>query len=143
MAATLLALTPLCSLAENEISDNNPYNNPDYETAGYTLRAKGNSKLMQQMQPTIKFGGYIMANTASATAAARTPMAVSTCALYVCMPTATFTKTFTTNCKWRSMAHRVRTKGRAYWTPLLNGKSSSSSASSWASSSGHSALKTP
>ena len=60
MAATLLALTPLCSLAENEISDNNPYNNPDYETAGYTLRAKGNSKLMQQMQPTIKFGGYIM-----------------------------------------------------------------------------------
>lgn len=60
MAATMLALTPLCSLAENEISDNNPYNNTDYETAGYTLRAKGNSKLMQQMQPTIKFGGYIM-----------------------------------------------------------------------------------
>ena len=60
MAATLLALTPLCSLAENEISDNNPYNNPDYETAGYTFRAKGDSKLMQQMQPTIKFGGYIM-----------------------------------------------------------------------------------
>ena len=60
MAATLLALTPLCSLAENEISDNDPYNNPDSETAGYTLRAKGDSKLMQQMQPTIKFGGNIM-----------------------------------------------------------------------------------
>ncbi len=36
------------------------FQNPDYETPGYTLRAKGHSPVVEKMQPSIKFGGYIM-----------------------------------------------------------------------------------
>lgn len=53
---SLLVAQPLC--AENK--DENPFNNLDYETEGYTIRAKTDSKVMQQMQPSVKFGGYIM-----------------------------------------------------------------------------------
>lgn len=55
-ATSLLTALPLSA----ETKDDNPYNNLDYETEGYTIRAKTDSKLMQQMQPSIKFGGYIM-----------------------------------------------------------------------------------
>lgn len=63
MFALLLSATPLCAIAGNENSDEtNPYANLDYETEGYTLKAKPDtqSRMLQQMQPSIKFGGYIM-----------------------------------------------------------------------------------
>ncbi len=36
------------------------FQNLDYETPGYTLRAKGHTPVAEKMQPSIKFGGYIM-----------------------------------------------------------------------------------
>lgn len=60
---TLLAATPLLASAE-QTGDSTPYDNPytnlDYETEGYTIHSRSTSPVMQQMQPSIKFGGYIM-----------------------------------------------------------------------------------
>lgn len=48
-------------LGSAEIEPNNDsYLNLDYETPGYIYKPKGESKLLQEMQPTLKFGGYIM-----------------------------------------------------------------------------------
>lgn len=63
MFALLLSAIPLCAIAGNENSDDpNPYANLDYETEGYTFKAKPDtqSRMLQQMQPSVKFGGYIM-----------------------------------------------------------------------------------
>lgn len=60
---TLFAATPLLASAE-QTDDSTPYDNPytnlDYETEGYTIHSRSTSPVMQQMQPSIKFGGYIM-----------------------------------------------------------------------------------
>lgn len=56
----LLALSPLCTWAE-DTPPNDYTNHLDYETEGYTLTAKNSdNKFLQKMQPSIKFGGYIM-----------------------------------------------------------------------------------
>ena len=56
----LLALSPLCTWAE-DTPPNDYTNQLDYETEGYTLTAKNSdNKFLQKMQPSIKFGGYIM-----------------------------------------------------------------------------------
>ena len=56
---SLLALAPSLAQADNT-NDNTANLSPDYETEGFTIKAKTDSKLMQAMQPSIKFGGYIM-----------------------------------------------------------------------------------
>lgn len=58
LLSALLTLS-LPSFAENT-DDDNAFSNLDYETPGYTFRAKSEGKALKQMQPSIKFGGYIM-----------------------------------------------------------------------------------
>lgn len=58
---TLLGVLPIAACAENAVAENvYPYSNLDYETDGYTITPKSNNKTLQAMQPSIKFGGYIM-----------------------------------------------------------------------------------
>ena len=63
MKKTLLCsfatLLPLIGNAE-EIHKDNEFQDPDYETPGYVITPKATTALMQEMQPTMKFGGYIM-----------------------------------------------------------------------------------
>ncbi len=55
------ALTTLALHAEEADSTAaQSFQNLDYETPGYTFRAKGNKPAAEKMQPSIKFGGYIM-----------------------------------------------------------------------------------
>ncbi len=55
------ALTTLALHAEEADSTAaQSFQNLDYETPGYTFRAKGNKPVAEKMQPSIKFGGYIM-----------------------------------------------------------------------------------
>lgn len=57
----LLAAMPIFAIADNTTDlPANSYNDLDFETQGYTFKAKTDSKAMQVMQPDIKFGGYIM-----------------------------------------------------------------------------------
>ena len=57
----LLAAMPIFAIADNTTDQPlNSYNDLDFETQGYTFKAKTDSKAMQVMQPDIKFGGYIM-----------------------------------------------------------------------------------
>lgn len=61
LTTTLLALAPMGTSADNLLpAGKQAMENPDFVTSGLTIRAKTTSPLMQQMQPTIKFGGYIM-----------------------------------------------------------------------------------
>ena len=63
MKKTLLCsfatLLPLIGNAEG-IHKDNEFQDPDYETPGYVITPKATTALMQEMQPTMKFGGYIM-----------------------------------------------------------------------------------
>lgn len=59
LLCTLLSAASTGAWADNT-TDNNSLYKADYETEGFTLKAKQESKLMQKMQPDIKFGGYIM-----------------------------------------------------------------------------------
>lgn len=55
------ALTTLALHAEEADSTAaQSFQNLDYETPGYTFRANGNKPVAEKMQPSIKFGGYIM-----------------------------------------------------------------------------------
>lgn len=56
---SLLSALPLLAVADNQ-DDDNSFSNLDYETPGYVFTPKTNTKLMADMQPTVKFGGYIM-----------------------------------------------------------------------------------
>ena len=64
LLATLLAFTPALAHAEDGIGNAmaSDASNPDYETAGFTFSPRSNSSsaILQQLQPSIKFGGYIM-----------------------------------------------------------------------------------
>ena len=53
---SLLALSPSSMVAKTT----NDTPSLDYETEGYTLKAKSTSKFAEKAQPSIKFGGYIM-----------------------------------------------------------------------------------
>lgn len=58
----LLAATPLVAAAHDtdETHPQAAYTDLDYETPGYTLNINSSNPVVQQMQPTFKFGGYIM-----------------------------------------------------------------------------------
>lgn len=53
---SLLALSPVLAQAENTTEDQSS----DYETEGITFKANPDSKIGQKLNPSVKFGGYIM-----------------------------------------------------------------------------------
>ena len=79
MKKTLLCsfatLLPLIGNAE-EIHKDNEFQDPDYETPGYVITPKATTALMQEMQPTMKFGGYIMASHVNYKSGSGTPFLV-------------------------------------------------------------------
>ena len=59
LLCSFATLLPLVGNAE-DIHKDNEFQDPDYETPGYVITPKATTALMQEMQPTMKFGGYIM-----------------------------------------------------------------------------------
>ena len=59
LLCSFATLLPLVGNAE-DIHKDNEFQDPDYETPGYVIPPKATTALMQEMQPTMKFGGYIM-----------------------------------------------------------------------------------
>lgn len=59
---SLLTFLPATAMVAAPVDDNDKdlLTAADYETEGYTITAKPMSKLMEQMQPSIKFGGFII-----------------------------------------------------------------------------------
>lgn len=59
---SLLTFLPATAMMAAPVDDNDKdlLTAADYETEGYTITAKPMSKLMEQMQPSIKFGGFII-----------------------------------------------------------------------------------
>lgn len=59
---SLLTFLPATAMVAAPVDDNDKdlLTAADYETEGYTITAKPKSKLMEQMQPSIKFGGFII-----------------------------------------------------------------------------------
>ncbi len=59
---SLLTFLPATAMVAAPVDDNDKdlLTAADYETEGYTFTAKPKSKLMEQMQPSIKFGGFII-----------------------------------------------------------------------------------
>lgn len=62
LALILTAAVPLAAAAHDtdETHPQAAYTDLDYETPGYTLNINSSNPVVQQMQPTFKFGGYIM-----------------------------------------------------------------------------------
>ena len=62
LALILTAAVPLAATAHDtdETHPQAAYTDLDYETPGYTLNINSSNPVVQQMQPTLKFGGYIM-----------------------------------------------------------------------------------
>ena len=70
------------------------------ETPGYTVNiSTSNSELkfLQDMKPTIRFGGFIMGNILSMTETSKLQTAVSISVIYAFMPTEMYIKTFIIN----------------------------------------------
>ncbi len=59
---SLLTFLPATAMVAAPVDDNDKdlLSAAEYETEGYTITAKPKSKLMEQMQPSIKFGGFII-----------------------------------------------------------------------------------
>lgn len=62
LALILTAAVPFAAAAHDtdETHPQAAYTDLDYETPGYTLNINSSNPVVQQMQPTFKFGGYIM-----------------------------------------------------------------------------------
>ena len=62
LALILTAAVPFAAAAHDtdETHPQAAYTDLDYETPGYTLNINSSNPVVQQMQPTLKFGGYIM-----------------------------------------------------------------------------------
>ena len=143
---------PLLLLAASAHAENNGNENTtgnESETTGITILAPRDSvssqtpKILRDMKPTMKFGGYIIGKFNWRDEDHTEENGGFDLRFLRPMSMEKSIKTSTINSNSKSTEHPVRTKDRASSMPSSNGKSLTASASKWDSSNAPSASKTP